>query len=163
MAEGVFRQLVHSSEKNPLPDVNFVVDSAGTSGFHLGDAPHPRTMSTLRRHGITDYQHRSRPISPDDFTNFDYLFAMDSSNLSDLASTRKKLARKNGQESGLGQVFLFGDFECDDGGVKSTATGKDVPDPYYLPGEEGFEAVYELVSKFSSGFLKYLKAQQSAN
>lgn len=162
MAEGVFRQVLQSSER-PLTDVKFNVDSAGTSGFHSGDAPHPRTLSTLKRHGVTDYHHRSRQVTQDDFKEFDYLFAMDRYNFSDLQSMRKKLSKKTGQEGKLAEVFLFGDFECDDGGVMNTANGRDVPDPYYLPGEAGFEEVYHLVTKFSSGFLKYLEAQQPQN
>lgn len=62
MAEGVFRSIVKDSSS---PYYNFVdkVDSCGTGGYHTGDEPDSRTMSTLADHGITNYMHAARRVS----------------------------------------------------------------------------------------------------
>jgi hypothetical protein len=34
-------------------------------GYHIGEGPDDRTMSTLENHGITDYVHHARKVRPD--------------------------------------------------------------------------------------------------
>lgn len=69
-----------------------------------------------------------------DFEEFDYIFAMDRSNLSDLQRLQQ---RKPG---GKAKVMLFGEHS---GGMVEV-----VEDPYY-GGEEGFEVTYEQCMRFS--------------
>ena len=79
MAEGVFRSL---TKKAPYKDLIARVDSCGTgnstqkaghvrpvlftdfgaAGYHMGDSPDERTMSTLEDHGINDYVHSGRKV-----------------------------------------------------------------------------------------------------
>jgi protein-tyrosine-phosphatase len=56
---------------------------AGTASYHVGSPPDSRSVRTCAKHGVPT-NHRARQVSPDDFKEFDYLLAMDKSNLADL-------------------------------------------------------------------------------
>ncbi|KAJ4384927.1 Low molecular weight phosphotyrosine protein phosphatase [Didymella sp. IMI 355093] len=108
MAEGVFQSLVASAPHSTSALVSHI-DSCGTGAYHVGDSPDRRTMATLKAHGITTYRHKARKFHTKDFETFDYILAMDDSNLEDLQELRDRAVRKRG-EHGLGRVMLFGEF-----------------------------------------------------
>ncbi|PWY90950.1 phosphotyrosine protein phosphatases I [Aspergillus heteromorphus CBS 117.55] len=144
MAEGVFQNIAAS---HPLIAG---IDSAGTAAYHAGEGPDSRTMSTLRRHNITNYEHAARKVTKQDFLDFDYLLAMDKHNLRDLLDVRGSV---------VAEVRLFGDFGP--GGVltERVGGGEVVQDPYY-GGVNGFEEVYQQVIRFSKSFLDYVEKNQ---
>ncbi|KAF3479909.1 uncharacterized protein GIQ15_06885 [Arthroderma uncinatum] len=145
MAEAVFRHITSSNSSS----ITFsTLDSAGTCAAHLGDAPDPRTMSTLKKHGITSFTHAARRVKSSDFTDFDYIIAMDRENLDSLLHSQ---SRVKGEK--LAEVRMFGDF---DGDVDGKGESEEVPDPYY-GGRDGFDHVYEMVTRLSSGFMAYLE------
>ncbi|KAK4138961.1 protein-tyrosine phosphatase [Trichocladium antarcticum] len=137
MAEGVFQSL---ARKAPYKDLVGNIDSCGTGGYHIGDGPDNRTMSTLENHGITDYVHYARKVDASDFDKFDYIFAMDRSNLEDLQHLQR---RKQGSKA---KLMLFGEYS---GSLKVEI----IKDPYY-GGRQGFEKAYEQATRFSINFLK---------
>jgi low molecular weight phosphotyrosine protein phosphatase len=96
-------------------------------------------MSTLEKNGITDYTHAARKLRASDFEKFDYIFAMDRSNLHDLQRHQKK-------STSDAKVMLFGEY---------SGTGKTevVQDPYY-GGQQGFETAYKQCLRYSKNFLK---------
>lgn len=116
-----------------------------TAAYHTGESPDSRTMSTLESNGVTDYRHAARKFKTSDFDKFDYIFAMDRSNLSDL----QRLQR--GKQESKAKVMLFGEW---------SGTGKTeaVNDPYY-GGDEGFEKVFEQCSRFTGNFLRKVVAE----
>jgi protein-tyrosine phosphatase len=57
------------------------VDSAGTGGWHVGEAPDPRAQAVARRNGAEIGNYRGRQVTPDDFYRFDLILALDSQNL----------------------------------------------------------------------------------
>jgi protein-tyrosine phosphatase len=63
-------------------------DSAGTSGWHVGEPPDPRSISTARRHGIDISGQRGRKVRPDDFHRFTHIVALDDGNLAVLRRMR---------------------------------------------------------------------------
>ncbi|TGO07079.1 hypothetical protein BTUL_0335g00050 [Botrytis tulipae] len=136
MAEGIFRSMV---SQGPYASLISNVDSCGTAAYHTGSSPDSRTMATLRENGIRDYKHKARKVSINDFKNFDYIFAMDSNNLEDLLSLKKRT-------EGKAKVMLFGEYA---GG----SSPEEVDDPYY-GGNDGFKAAYEQCTRFSKNFLK---------
>jgi low molecular weight phosphotyrosine protein phosphatase len=123
------------------------LDSAGTAGWHIGSDPDPRTLSTLRSNGIGSYEHSARQITISDFFDFDYILAMDRSNLEALQKIQKKAIQQNSalKQSGrkLGEVRLFGEGRGED---------EEVSDPYY-GGEGDFEECFMQVGKFAVGFI----------
>lgn len=148
MAEAVFQNLTKPSDKPHHPQVANI-DSAGTAAYHVGSDPDPRTMSTLRDNGIDSYRHKARKFVADDFTKFDYVFAMDGSNLEDLEMIRSRLIGEGRDENKLARLMIWGDF----GGREK---GEQVVDPYY-GGNDGFDKAYEQMARFTQGFLKYLE------
>lgn len=108
MAEAVMRDLV---EKRGL-SAQIKVDSAGTSDWHQGEAPHKGTRAKLQEMGISTSGMASRPLRTSDL-DFDYLVCMDASNVD---NTRQML--KTDSE----KIFRFLDL---------TPHKKDVPDPWY--------------------------------
>lgn len=138
MAEGVFRFLAGSH-----PGIG-TIDSAGTGAYNTREPPDYRTMDTLRKHGIRDYDHGARKIQAEDFRSFDYILAMDASNLRDLQRAQQRV--NSGSVKSKAKVMLFGEFS---GNSKAEQVG----DPYYGE-DDGFEEVYEQVSRFSKLFLQ---------
>ncbi|KAG5994076.1 hypothetical protein E4U52_001439 [Claviceps spartinae] len=134
MAEGIFQ---HLAQQPQYKDKIGKIDSCGTAAYHSGEQPDSRTLSTLHDNGITTYKHAARRVKTQDFDTFDYVFAMDKSNLSDLNSLRKK---------GKAKVMLFGEFS-------GTGEAEVVNDPYY-GGRDGFEKAYEQCNRFAKNFLK---------
>jgi protein-tyrosine phosphatase len=136
MAEGVFQHLV---DEAGLSD-EITVDSAGTSGWHVGERAHRGTRAILRKHDIP-YEGRSRQVTRADYEQFDYILAMDGSNLADL---RRMLP--DGSDV---VVRRFLDFAED-------AEARDVPDPYY---NNRFEEVYTLVRRGAEGLLAHIRQE----
>ena len=66
----------------------FVVDSAGTAGYHIGNPPDLRMGRAAKTRGIAMCG-RARQVKPSDFSDFDWIFAMDRSNYDDLVAVRK--------------------------------------------------------------------------
>lgn len=66
-------------------NVHVRVDSAGTAGYHIGKAPDQRSrLVAMERANIDISHYKARQVSESDFDIFDYIFAMDQQNLSDL-------------------------------------------------------------------------------
>ena len=137
MAEAVFQHYVDEAD---LSDA-IQVDSAGTSDWHAGEGAHRGTLQVLRQHGI-DYAGRARQISPRDFEQFDYILAMDRSNLADLRRLIPAEARA--------ELRTFMDYAPD-------APTRDVPDPYY---NGRFEEVYQLVQQGARGLLEHIRREK---
>ncbi|KAL8343400.1 hypothetical protein RB601_004347 [Gaeumannomyces tritici] len=142
MAEGVFQSLTRTPQ---YKDRVGRIDSCGTAAYHTGEPPDSRTMETLRANGIVDYYHSARKVNNKDFDTFDYIFAMDRSNLKDLQQMKASLKRLKGQDS-RAKVMLFGEFS-------GTGRVEVVSDPYY-GGDDGFALTYQQAVRFSENFLK---------
>ncbi|KAI1451589.1 LMWPc-domain-containing protein [Annulohypoxylon moriforme] len=142
MAEGVFRSIV-KDRSSPYYSLIDKVDSCGTGGYHTGDEPDSRTMSTLADHGITNYTHAARRVRDSDFREFDYIFAMDNGNLEDLERWRNRSQKLSSSKA---QVMLFGEFS-------GTGRKEIVQDPYYV-GRNAFEKAFEQCKRFSANFLE---------
>lgn len=153
MSEGVFQSITRPPLAPSHPLVA-KIDSCGTGAYHVGDDPDRRTMQTLRKKGISSYTHAARKFRPSsDFDDFDYILAMDDSNLEDLLELRAREVKRKGGEEGVGRVMLFGDF----GGKKRrNGRGEEVDDPYY-GGNDGFTTAYEQAVRFSKAFLDKLE------
>jgi protein-tyrosine phosphatase len=140
LAEGVFRQLV---EAEGLAD-RFEIDSAGTSDYHVGDSPDPRTVAEAGRRGL-ELVHAARQVGADDLARFHYIIAMDASNLGKL----ERLAR---QTRGRSELHLLRSFDEDAG------DDLEVPDPYF-GGPDGFAEVHDMVERASRGLLEHIRAE----
>lgn len=137
MAEAVFRHQVAAAG---LGD-RFVIDSAGTGGWHVGERPHRGTLEILATHGIDAAGQQSRQLRRSDFDEFDYILAMDEENLDDMAGFVHNARR---------HARLLLDFA-------PSAPTREVPDPYYTG---GFAYVYNLVDVGCRGLLAHIRERE---
>lgn len=140
LAEGVF---VHVIEQRGLSDA-YMIDSAGTGGWHVGSAPDPRSIAVAREHGIDISAQKVRKVRPQDFEDFDLIVGMDRSNVEDLLVVAGSARDK---------VHLFLDY--------ALGTRRDIPDPYY-GGPDGFSNVYGMICEASEALVEKLEARRSA-
>ncbi|NVK21820.1 MAG: low molecular weight phosphotyrosine protein phosphatase [Kangiellaceae bacterium] len=139
-AEGVFRQKV--IEAGLAQDI--LIDSAGTSAYHIGEPPDIRSQAEAKRQGYDLATIRSRKVTLPDYDKFDLLIAMDKANLRDLKAINSSVYND--------KLKLFlADFA-------PHLSAKEVPDPYY-GGEKGFTEVVHLIELASDGLLDFIKKQ----
>ena len=136
-AEGVLRCLI---KNNNLGD-KVEVDSAGTHGYHVGEAPDSRTQRAAAVRGYNLSQLRARKVARQDLDYFDLILAMDKSNLDNL----RRLATPEQQE----RIKLFMDYA-------RSFDDDEVPDPYYGLGH-GFDLVLDMVEDASLGLIEEIK------
>lgn len=142
-AEGVLRQFI---KINNLGDV-VEVDSAGTHGYHVGEAPDSRTQRAAAIRGYNLSQLRARKVARQDLDYFDLILAMDKSNLDNL----QRISTPE-QQTKLG---LFMDYA-------KNFDDNEVPDPYYGLGH-GFDLVLDMVEDASNGLIQEIKQRIGRN
>lgn len=133
-AQGVFEYLVEEARLSDRIDV----DSAGTHAYHIGERPDKRAAQAAAGRGIDLNRQRARRVETADFGRFDYVLAMDSSNLDDLIT----ICPQQHQD----KIQLFLDFAED-------LSHREVPDPYY-GGNHGFERVLDLIEMGARALLE---------
>src|SRR3954463_8344854 len=113
-AEGIFRDMV---KKEGLQG-KIHVDSAGTGGWHEGEAPDGRMIHHAQKRGydLSDLEAR-QIVAPEDLRDYDYILTMDDSNLKNVLALDIKKQHQ-------GKVRPLVSF-CKIHSVK------EVPDPYY--------------------------------
>lgn len=141
MAEGLFIQ--HVEEAGLSAQVE--IDSAGTSGWHEGERADPRMRETAAKHGV-HLPSLSRAVRDSDFRTFDYILAMDESNLRDLESRARNVSGASAQ------ILKMRQFD-------SEAPNDNVPDPYY-GGKRGFEDVYQMLERSSRSLLQHIREEK---
>lgn len=131
-AEAVLRHMA------ALRQLSIEIDSAGTAAYHIGKSPDSRSQQAALKRGISMVGLSARQAKPEDFYEFDYIFAMDQSNYENLMDIKPKHSKA--------ELSLFlREF--------GTMGQSDVPDPYY-GGGDGFELVLDLLEDACEQFLK---------
>ncbi len=125
LAEGLFR---HHVDQAGLGD-RFVIASAGTGGWHVGDPPDTRSIAVARRHGVDISAQRGRQLTAAHLDIYDEILAMDAANL---ATIRRHERSGSGRGSGL-LLDELPDFHV-----------REVPDPY-SGCDADFEEVFRMV------------------
>ncbi|WP_200821351.1 low molecular weight protein-tyrosine-phosphatase [Oceanicoccus sp. KOV_DT_Chl] len=134
-AHGVFQQHIRASKLEHV----ISVDSAGTGDWHVGKAPDQRSVKAAATRGYDLSALRARQVCAQDFYDFDYILAMDNSNLSDLQTLQP-----NDSRASLSLLLSYGDVAV-----------AEVPDPYYGAGD-GFQTVLDLIEQASSALLQQI-------
>jgi protein-tyrosine phosphatase len=135
LAEGIFKKKV---EEKGLAD-RFVIDSCGTSNYHIGEQPDRRTIKNALANGVR-LNHQGRQFTVQDFNDFDYIVAMDSSNVQNIEKLRP--------EGNSKQILLVRSFD-------ELSMNKNVPDPYY-GGENGFQEVFDILDRSIEGLVNHV-------
>lgn len=125
------------------------VDSAGTAGYHVGEAPDPRAIAAAAAHGVAIGGQLARQLEAQDFHRFSHIIALDKANLEGIKARRPR--------DGSAEVTLLLDWL--DG-----HQGEGVPDPYYGD-EAGFLSTWELIAEATdamAGRMAYLASLAAA-
>ena len=136
-AHGVFDEMVRT---HGMEDV-INVDSAGTHVYHVGKRPDPRAREAARNKGYDISYVRARGLSEQDYLKYDYILAMDRTNLSSL-QVKSPLNERE-------KLDLFLNFHPE-------KTGQEIPDPFYKDSEL-FDTVFELVEQGCQHLLKSIR------
>lgn len=136
-AEAVFKKVI---DEKKLDD-RFRCESAGILDYHQGKPCDPRMDQALNQRGYMSSS-LSRPVVVNDFEHFDYIVAMDHSNLRDLKNLEP--------DSSKAKIHLLSDFSINH-------RQEEVPDPYY-GGMEGFNLVIDMVEDAINGIINRVKA-----
>ncbi|ELP91028.1 low molecular weight protein-tyrosine-phosphatase, putative [Entamoeba invadens IP1] len=135
-ADGVMKKLVKSRGLS----AKYIIDSAGTAGYHSGDQPDSRMRAAGLGRGYT-FDHISRQVKQSDFSNFDIIVAMDDSNYSDLMYNCPKEYQD--------KIHKMVEY-C------KKSKDSEVPDPYYS-GLKGFQKVIDMLEDGCKNLLDQLE------
>lgn len=124
LAEGILK-----AKTNHL---DVVVDSAGTAAYHIGEQPDIRSIAIAKKYGVDLTDQRARQFCTNDFDDFDKIYAMDTSNYSNIISLARNESDKNKVDLILNEV--------------NPNSFQSVPDPYY-GGDNGFQDVYDMLDE----------------
>lgn len=139
-AEAVFAK---KAAEAGLTDVQ--IDSAGILSIHKGEKADGRMIAHAARRGY-DVTSISRPVTQEDFKNFDLIIGMDDDNISELMK-RAAYAEERGK------IRKMTDFSV-------TSGAEYVPDPYY-GGAAGFENVLDILEDACEGLANAIKKEKN--
>ena len=142
-AHGIFEGYIKTRGLENLVSV----DSAGTAKWHIGSPPDERSIAAALERGYDLSHLRARQATAQDFDSFDYVLAMDATNLDDL--------RRMCPQNFAGELDLFLNYIESSLGQVSEPRETNVPDPYF-GGDEGFQHVVSLIEQASEGLVQHI-------
>lgn len=131
--------LAHGILKSKVDQLHldWEIDSAGTSSWHIGEQPDPRSIQIAQFNGIDITDQRGRQVAQSDLDYFDLIYVMDSSNYQDV----RKLDIKNIHHSKI-KLILNSVYPDEN---------RAVPDPYY---NDGFQEVFKLLDQATDNIIQ---------
>jgi protein-tyrosine phosphatase len=126
LAEGILQQ------KAKETGLNWIVESAGTNGYHTGEPPHQLSQKVALLNGIDISKQRSQKFTATDINNYDIIYAMANDVLVDIKRISGNTFNSKKVVLFLNEIFIN--------------QNKDVPDPWYGE-EDGYHSVYDLIEK----------------
>ena len=133
LAEGI---LQHKAQQAKL---DWEIESAGTNGYHTGEAPHHLSQKVAKANGIDISKQVSRRFTKEDVEKYDVIFAMAEDVMADI----KRIAK---EKFDTRKVRLF---------LEELHPGenRDVPDPWYGE-EDGYTEVYTIIDEACEAIIK---------
>jgi protein-tyrosine phosphatase len=126
LAEGILQ------DKARKAGLNWTIDSAGTNGYHIGEAPHRLSQKVARKNGIDISNQRSRLFVKEDFARFDKIYAMSGDVMDDIKRISKEKFDNKKIDLLLNEIY--------------PGENRDVPDPWY-GAEDGYHKVFDLIDR----------------
>ena len=126
LAEGI---LQHKAWKAGL---QWSVESAGTSAYHTGHAPHDLSIKVAKMNGVDICRQRSRQFVKEDLLQYDFIYVMDSSNYIDVKQISGKLWNSDKVDLLLNELY--------------PGENRNVPDPWYGK-EDGYHEVFKMIDR----------------
>ncbi|MEO6670462.1 MAG: low molecular weight protein-tyrosine-phosphatase [Ferruginibacter sp.] len=126
LAEGILQS------KAKEAGLNWVVESAGTNGFHTGEAPHSLSQKVAKLHGIDISKQTARKFAKKDIEAYDKIYVMAGDVLKEMDGMLAAKPYGNKVDYFLNMLY--------------PGKNMDVPDPWYGT-EAGYHEVYALIEK----------------
>ena len=134
LAEGIL--------KSKVTHLDVEVDSAGTAAYHIGEQPDIRSIEIAKKYDIGLSNQRARQFSINDFDEFDKIYAMDTSNYTNIIALARDESDRDKVDLILNEII--------------PTAFKSVPDPYY-GGSNGFQNVYQMLDEACDKIVENLK------
>jgi protein-tyrosine phosphatase len=133
LAEGILQY------KAKQAGLDWTIDSAGTNGYHVGEAPHKLSQKVAQLNGIDISCQKARRFTGADFHRFDKIYAL----AGDVLEEMRWIARKDFDPK---KADLL---------MNELYPGKnlDVPDPWYGT-EPGYHDVYKMIEEVCEAVIK---------
>jgi protein-tyrosine phosphatase len=136
LAEGILK---HKAKQAGL---NWIVESAGTNGYHIGEAPHRLSQKVAKLNGVDICEQRARQFVAADFDRYDKIYAM----ADDVIDDMKRIAKQKFDAS-KADLLLNEIYPGED---------RSVFDPWY--GEEpGYHEVYQMINEACDAIIEKFK------
>lgn len=140
LAEGILQQ------KAAEAGLDWKIDSAGTNGYHVGEAPHRLSQKVARINGIDISAQRARRFAAADFEQFDKIYALAGDVLTDMRSIAGSRFDTSRADLLMNELI--------------PGSNQDVPDPWYGP-EPGYHEVFAMISQACDQIIARYAAQTS--
>ncbi|MEY4337786.1 MAG: hypothetical protein RL680_681 [Actinomycetota bacterium] len=130
-----------------------IVDSSGTSAFHIGQGAHPTSQKTWEKAGYK-YSHSAREFKSNDFFEADLILVMDSNNF-------RKVIELAPDDESQSKVFYLRCFDPALSAIDPASarfTELEVPDPYNQS-SEAYEETLFMIERAVDGLLQELSHQ----
>lgn len=126
LAEGILK---HKAKQAGL---NWYIESAGTNGYHTGEAPHHLSQKVATLNGIDICNQKARQFTANDFKSFDKLYAMSKDVIEEMEWIAKDAFDRNKCDLLMNALY--------------PGKNMDIPDPWYGP-EPGFHKAYKMIDE----------------
>ncbi len=143
LAEGILQQKAFAA------GLNWSVESAGTNGYHNGEAPHHLSQKVARLNGIDIGDQRSRKFVAADFDVYDRIYALAGDVLDEIRYIAKSKYDPAKTELLMNELY--------------PGRNVDVPDPWYGT-EPGYHEVYKMIAEACDAIIaKYATSLPAAD
>lgn len=133
LAEGILQHKANALQ------LNWQVDSAGTAGYHVGEAPHHLSQKVAKQNGIDISKQQCRQFVKEDLLHYDFIYVMDNSNYNDVKRMSQELWNEHKVDLLLNELF--------------PGENKNVPDPWY-GNEDGYHTVFDMIDRACEKIVK---------
>ncbi len=133
LAEGILQFKAQQAK------LDWEIDSAGTNGYHTGEAPHHLSQKVAKANGIDISKQVSRRFTKEDVERYDVVFAMAEDVMQDI----KRIAKEKFDDRKV-RLFLEELYPGEN---------RDVPDPWYGD-EDGYTEVYTIIDEACEAIIK---------
>jgi protein-tyrosine phosphatase len=126
LAEGILQDKINKK------GLNWIVDSAGTAGYHVGEAPHHLSQKVAKQNGIDISKQQCRKFVREDIIRCNKIFVMDVDNYNDV----KKICGVDWNETKVDLLL----------NLSHPNENRNVPDPWYGD-EDGYHKVFAMIDE----------------
>jgi len=141
---------VLSNKALTVENLDIQVSSSGTSGWHIGQGPHPTSKLVWEKAGY-QHDHKASQFKTNDYFVNDYILVMDSSNYENVLSLAPS-------EEDRTKVFYLRSFDPALHHVEPSSSEYfklEVPDPYNQH-EDAYREVLAMIESAVDGFIDHL-------